>query len=231
MRLTFKVQSLRFKAAAHLCVALVTTVIATHGATTNSVQTTNLVAAKTNAPANVSTNATTGIDFPSFKIINERNIFSANRSGRVVSRGPTRQPTKVDTFTLVGTIDYSKGMFAIFDGSSSSLRKTVKVGDSIADFKIADVDLDHVTITTTNGADTVLHVGSQMRRVDEGDWAPGTGPTPQVAKTSEPKDSDAPAAADKNSDSSDDPAPSADTSEILKKLMQKRKAEVKNESE
>jgi hypothetical protein len=231
MRNKFKVQSLRFKVALRLCAfASICTVVSSQAATTNTVQVTNAPA------ATASTNANNGTDFPSFKIIADRNIFSANRSGRI-SRGPTRKPTKVDAFTLVGTIDYSKGLFAIFDGSSSSFRKTVKAGDSFAGFKIADVDLDHVTIATTNGNDTVLHVGSGMRRVDDGDWTVGSGPAPAITKSAEPKENaDEPAAAavadtNNNSESSDEPAPSAGGSDVLKKLMEKRKAEVKNEPE
>jgi hypothetical protein len=208
--------------------ALLSSALVAQAVTTNTVQTTNTpaVAATTN------TNVNNGTDFPSFKIIAERNIFSANRSGRAVSRGPTRKPTKVDVFTLVGTIDYSKGMFAIFDGSSSSFSRSLKVGDSLAGFKITEMDLNHVTISNTNGADTVLHVGSQMGRVDEGEWAPGSGPVPhQVTKAPAPKEDPDAAATETNSDSSDEPAPSAETNDVLKKLMQKRKAEVKNESE
>jgi len=207
--------------------ALLSSALVAQAGTTNAVQTTNtpVVAATSN------TNVNNGTDFPSFKIIAERNIFSANRSGRVASSGPTRKPTKIDVFTLVGTIDYSKGMFAIFDGSSSSFSRSLKVGDSLAGFKITDMDLDHVTLVNTNGADTVLHVGSQMRRVDEGEWAPGSGPVPQVAKAPAPKENTDAATTEANADSSDEPAPSAETNDVLKKLMQKRKAEVKNESE
>jgi hypothetical protein len=234
MNAEFKVKCLRFKVATH-CAALVLAFSA-GAATTNSVPGTNAAVATANTTSatntTTNTNAISGTDFSSFKIITERNIFSANRSGRVSSGGPNRKVTKVDSFTLVGTVDYSKGVFAIFDGSSSSYRKTVKMGDSFAGFKIKDVDLDHVTIGTTNGADTVLHVGTQMRRVDDGEWAIGTGPAPQIAKTSAPgDDSEGPKAADSDSENSKEPAPSADTSDVLKKLMQKRKAEVKNESE
>ncbi|MDB6057957.1 MAG: hypothetical protein JWO95_1801 [Verrucomicrobiales bacterium] len=221
----FKVQNLRFKVFSLGCVFAVLASVSGKAATTNTVQ-------STNAPAPTSTtNPATGTDFPSFKIIAQRNIFSANRSGRVAS-GPTRKPTKVDTFTLVGTIDYAKGMFAIFDGSSGLFRKTLKVGDSLAGFTITDIDLDHVAIATTNGADTVLRVGTQMRRVDEGEWAVGSGPAPQIAKaTSESTDEKADAApSGEKSDGSDEAPPSAETNDILKKLMQKRKAEVKNEA-
>jgi hypothetical protein len=214
-------EPLRLCALVLLCFAL-----SSAGATTNSVE-------KTNAPAAAtSTNTYSRTDYSSFKVIADRNIFSANRSGRV-SRAPTRKPMKVDTFTLVGTVDYSKGMFAIFDGSSSSFSKTVKVGDSLAGFKVTDVDLDHATIATTNGAPIVLHVGSQMRRVDDGEWAVGIGPAPTVAKAASKESGDEPATAstNNNSESSDEPAPSAADNDVLKKLMQKRKAEVKNESE
>lgn len=213
-----------------LCVAVLTCIgIGVDAATTNSVPITNAPT----AAAAVSTNTNNRTDFSSFKIITDRNIFSANRSGRVASRGSTRKPTKVDTFTLVGTVDYSKGLFAVFDGSSSAFSKRVKTGDSIAGFKVSDVDLDHVTIASTNGASTTLRVGSQMRRIDDGEWALGTGPAPVVAKAESKENTDetSSAGSSTNSESSDEPAPSAGDNDVLKRLMQKRKAEVKNESE
>jgi hypothetical protein len=216
------------KTAAALCAgAVLSWALTARAATTNNVQTTNAAA----PVATGNTNANTGTDFQSFKIIAQRNIFSANRSGRVTSSGPTRKPTKVDSFTLVGTVDYAKGMFAIFEGSSSSFRKTLKVGDTFAGFTITDIDLDHATIANTNGVETVLRVGSQMRRVDDGEWGVSSAPAPTLAKSTPPADekSDATSSDDK-SDSSDEAPPSAETNDILKKLMQKRKAEVKHES-
>lgn len=222
----FTVQSLTFKVAALFVVgALCLTSGRAATATTNSLANTNATSSAT------ATSANTGTGFSSFKIIADRNIFSANRSGRVAS-GSTRKATKVDTFSLVGTIDYSKGMFAVFDGSSGSYRKTMKVGDSIENFKVTDIELDHVTIANTNGVETVLTVGSQMRRVDGGEWARGTGPTPEVAKASTSSGDKSEAAPDENnSDNSADAAPSPETNDVLKRLMQKRKAEVKHESE
>jgi hypothetical protein len=224
----FKVFTLRFEV---ICALALCCGFAAGAATTNTVQTTN-------APASVSatkTNRVNGNDFSSFKIIADRNIFSANRSGRVASNGPVKKPTKVETFTLVGTVDYSKGRFAVFDGSSSSFRKTVTIGDSFAGFEIADVDLDHVTFTTTNGTQTVLNMGAQMRRVDDGEWTSGSGSTPSIAKSSSSSSSDdteTTTKSENNSEtSSDEPAPSAADNDVLKKLMQKRKAEVKHESE
>lgn len=219
----FKVQSLRFKVATLVAAAafcLTNSRAAT--TTTNSVETTNAPVANTN----------TGTGFSSFKIIADRNIFSANRSGHASSHGPTRKPTKVDTFALVGTVDYAKGMFAIFDGSSSSFRKKLKLGESFGDFKVTDIELNHVTIASTNGTETVLNVGSQMRRVDDGEWTRGSGPTPEVAKASSSSSDKADAAfVESNSDNTEDAAPSPETNDVLKRLMQKRKAEVKHESE
>jgi hypothetical protein len=223
----FKVRGLIFNVAALVALmALCLTQSYAATATTNSV-------ANTNASSTaVSTNTNTGTGYSAFKIIADRNIFSANRSGRVSSRGSTRKPTKVDTFTLVGTVDYSKGLFAIFDGSSSSFRKTLKLGDAFGDFKITDIDLEHVTIANTNGAETVLRVGSQMRRVDNGEWERGSGSTSQVSKATESSGDKADAAlVEDNSNNTEDSAPSAGTDEVLKRLMQKRKAEVKHESE
>jgi hypothetical protein len=177
------------------------------------------------------TNAVSSTDFQSFKIISERNIFSSSRSGRVSRSGPVVKPKKIDTFTLVGTVDYSKGLFAIFEGSSSSFKKSVKVGDTFAGFAIKDIALDQVTIGTTNAPDSVLHVGSQMRREDEGDWHPGSGAAPSVAKAEPTSHADTAAAETDSIPPSDEAPPSAAENDVLKRLMQKRKAEVKHESE
>ena len=60
-----------------------------------------------------------------FRIVSERNIFNANRSGGQV-RLATRRPARVESFTLVGTMAYEKGTFAFFEGSSSEFTKAVK---------------------------------------------------------------------------------------------------------
>jgi len=142
---------------------------------TNGVaQTTNTVAALTHAPANEARETTQveapsqGISEPSFRIIGDRNIFNANRSGGTV-RLSSRRPSRVESFTLVGTMAYEKGVFAFFEGSSSELTKVLKLEGVIAGHKLVDIFANSVKFEA-DGKEIELAVGSQLRREDEGAW-------------------------------------------------------------
>ena len=167
------------------------------------------------------TNSVSGTDFPSFKIIAERNIFNPSRSGRAVAVANPPKPVKVDTFTLVGASSSEAGRFAFFDGSSSEFRKVVKPGDSFAGFKIADVSWNRVKLVSANGTPMEMAIQSQMKRLDEGEWSFNASPEPIVNSSAEPT-----ATGGGTSES----ASSGSESDILKKLMQKREEELKNEA-
>ena len=68
-------------------------------------------------------------DYAQFsRVITDRNIFDPNRYSHS-SPGAAAYRPKVaraaPAFTLVGTMQYEKGMFAFFDGNNSDLRKDV----------------------------------------------------------------------------------------------------------
>ncbi|MCI0539034.1 MAG: hypothetical protein L0Z50_27825 [Verrucomicrobiales bacterium] len=159
------------------------------------------------------THAPPRLDYAAFKIINERNIFNANRSRRSSREGRgDRRQTKVDTFSLVGTMSYVKGDFAFFDGTSSSYRKALKTHDKIAGYKLVDV-LPNAVKLETNGKIVELPIGAQMRKEDEGAWELVASP---IAATS--------GSAEANPDASSD-AESGGENDVLKRLLQKRAAE------
>src|SRR5439155_21439289 len=84
-----------------------------------------------------STNSPARVDYQTFRLISERNIFDPNRSSR--SGGVRRsRPTITKSFALVGTLSYEKGNVAFFVGTDSSYRKDVETGDVIAGSKIAE---------------------------------------------------------------------------------------------
>src|SRR5438045_3110831 len=62
----------------------------------------------------------------SFNIIQTKNIFNPNRYRR---ENFTNQPvrTRLNAFALVGTMSYSKGKFAFFDGTSSEYKKVLEL--------------------------------------------------------------------------------------------------------
>src|SRR6185295_14407327 len=94
--------------------------------------------AATNGPPPRVESSSQGIGESVFRIIADRNIFNANRSGGQV-RLESRRPTQVESFTLVGTMAYDKGTFAFFEGSSSEFTKAMKANSVIAVHKLVDI--------------------------------------------------------------------------------------------
>jgi len=182
------------------------------------------------------TNAPSPFSYNSFEIIPQRNIFNQNRSGR--SRGFTRNRSerrvRSDSFALRGTMNYEKGWFAFFDGTSSDYRKAVQPSDSIAGFKVTSVGPDSVKLDA-NGKQIELQIGMQMKRPDGGEWQMASGSEPmdtasstnsagETNSTVEPEGDDSP------STEAPAPASSGGESDILKRLMQKREQEVNSEA-
>jgi hypothetical protein len=118
------------------------------------------------------TNAPARFDENSFRIISDRNIFNPNRfarsSGRTRSES-SRPASRVESFTLVGLMQYEKGVFAFFDGTNPGYRKTLEGDGSISEFKIAGLTPEQVQLVAGTNEFT-LRVGMQVRREDEGDW-------------------------------------------------------------
>jgi hypothetical protein len=160
------------------------------------------------------TNRPVKADYAAFKIVNERNIFNANRSGGPVrqSRGP-RNSSKVDAFRLVGIMEYDKGAFAFFDGTSSDYKKALQTQGKIAGYTVTNVAPTTV-ILATDGKQIELHVGMQVRREDSGEW--------QVAASEDlPASSGSSPAASEGTDSDS----GAEVSDVLKRLMQQKEKE------
>lgn len=165
------------------------------------------------------TNAPSGADFRSFRIISERNIFNASRSGQRPSRGGRGQrAAKIDYFKLLGTMSYEKGRFAIFGGSSAQFRKTIQPQEFISQYKVADIGPSSIKLTTTNGQVIEMRVGMQIRRQDNGPWA--------VSNLPEPAPESAVASASSTTSENSPTGSSGAENDVLKRLMQKREQEL-----
>jgi len=156
----------------------------------------------------------------SFKIIKERNIFDPYRSPRNIgttTHTPNRSPT--DAFALVGTMSYTKGRFAFFNGPSSQYKQVLEPGGNIAGYTVKEVAQDSVTLTA-NGKDFQMAVGAQMRKVNSKWQLSG-----HIIEESVPDETNGEAAA---VESSALPAGvSGDAAAILKRLMDQRQQESK----
>ena len=118
------------------------------------------------------TNAPSRFDYESFRIISERNIFDANRSprgGRNRRDRSTDRSIKTESFALLGTMSYEKGIFAFFDGTSSEYRKARTAMDTIAGFKITEISPNLVKLEG-NGTNIEMTVSMQMKKEEEGEW-------------------------------------------------------------
>lgn len=161
------------------------------------------------------------LDYSAFKIIVDRNIFDPNRYPHRAGEPRVRSaPKTVDSLSLVGTMSYEKGWFAFFDGSSSEYKKVLKLTDTIAGYKVAEIEPDAVKLVVgTNRLE--LKVGVQMRREDEGAWLV-TGQSGSYLASPTTTSTNAVAA---TASAGPDAASSAAESDIIKRLMQKRQQE------
>lgn len=172
-------------------------------------------------------------DFASFsRFITQRNIFDPNRyprdsqTPRPAVYRPTRAQRSTPAFTLVGTMSYQKGMFAFFDGNNADLRKVLSESGGIAGYTVTEITLTGVRLQTADKKETVqMKIGEMMRQ--EGDhWLPvGQG---ELSADTGDAESAVPAATENTSpDAGSPPSPALEGNDILKKLMQQRKQELK----
>jgi hypothetical protein len=186
----------------------------------NAFSTNRIAAESTNSITLTPTNdvrpvVTNRFSLEAFRIIPERNIFNPNRTARSAKADqPPEKVVKVETFSLLGTMAYEKGRFAVFDGSSRSYKKVAPVSESIAGYKVSDIQQNFVTLEK-DGKSIQLNVGQQMKREDEGEWT--------VSAVAGILKSDS----SSNSSSSTSSPSSGEDNDILKRLLQKREQELK----
>jgi len=127
--------------------------------------------APTALPAAVSTTSTppAAQDYSAFKLITDRNIFNSRRYARSSGRQERASVARYDTFTLVGTMNYEKGPFAFFEGSSSEYRKVLQPSGTIAGYTVTGIAPSFVKLASGTN-ELQLRVGMQMRRPEQGEW-------------------------------------------------------------
>jgi hypothetical protein len=160
--------------------------------------------------------------FDAFRLIVDRNIFNPNRSGRSSRSADEAPAVRTDTIAFVGTMDYDKGVFAIFDGSEAGFRKKLRAGDSVGPFAIKRVTSDSVDLEREGQAST-LKIGQQLRRPEGGEWSvSGIDLSRPDATSSRSGYLGRPAA-----DPSAAPAIPSDASDTLRRLMEQRQKQLK----
>jgi hypothetical protein len=161
------------------------------------------------------TNSVSPLDFQSFHLIQQRNIFNPNR--RRDSRGDKAPAPRPDWFTLKGIMSYEDQNVAFFDGSSSSYRKAAKIGDNIAGYKVAEITNTGVKLAASGNQTLNLHLQSQMRRQPGGPWS-------LIAQVDPSKEADPAAVSDETPASTSGGA----VDDARARLMKKREQEMKD---
>lgn len=197
-------------------------------------ETTGEKPAGTNAPAAAATNSVpaagespakaaeadsgpTSLDFSAFRKIADRNIFNSGRSARSARSGERPRVPRVESLTVVGTMAYGKGDLVFFDGSSGSYRRALKLGDTIAGHKVVAITAEQVELEA-DGKKFKLNVGGTLRREDEGPWEVSSSGVSHAVAASAPTNSSAESSG-------------GEVSDVLKRLLQKRAQEEKNENQ
>jgi hypothetical protein len=105
-----------------------------------------------------------------FQIIGTKNIFNPNRYRKDPHTTGTTVHPRVDAFALVGTMSYSKGKFAFFDGSNTQYKKVLEPGGNIAGYTVKEITQTNVTLSA-HGNDFGMAIGTQMRNQGGNKWA------------------------------------------------------------
>jgi hypothetical protein len=159
------------------------------------------------------------VDYSSFKVVVDKNIFDPNRQPQRGPRTVQRVPNRVDSLTLVGTMTYEKGTFAFFDGTSAEYKKALKLADAIAGYKVTNIAPTGVKLASgTNVMDLI--VGAQLRREEDGPWQLSSQSSSYAATPASTSTNATP-----STSTGSDPASGSAESDIIKRLMQKREKE------
>jgi Tfp pilus assembly protein PilP len=204
--------ALLFAAAAGAGVAF-----AAEAAKTSATSSAPTAAAPSAAPRPDSSVAPTA-SFDTFRSVSDRNIFNPNRTGRR-ERTTEEQPPRVDTLSVVGTMESDRGLRAFFDGSESSFRRAVRVGESVDKFKVTQIS-PHVVDLERDGKSLSIRVGQQLRRPEGADWE-------LVGEDELRREAQARAAAEAKGDPSVPPPIPAGASDIEKRMRERRMKDFK----
>ena len=163
------------------------------------------------------------IDASSFRLITDRNIFNARRSGAApFGTRETRRTPRIETVALVGTMESDKGSLAFFDGSTSDFKKALKLSATIVGYTVDNISYTGVKLVNgTNSLD--LRVGMALRREDDGEW--------QISSAGSSDFGSSRGSSSGSSSSTTSPAaateaaPSAEAGDVLKRMMERRAKE------
>ena len=114
-----------------------------------------------------------GIQFETYSLILDNNIFDSNRQDRARLEAERRRAMEnsipVDRFSLVGTMHTDGKPLAFFSGSSRDYRAVLKPNETIAGYQVTEITEKLVTLEK-DGESIEFIVGMGMSRQGDGPW-------------------------------------------------------------
>jgi hypothetical protein len=174
-------------------------------------------------PENAHAQSRGGEGYGAFRLLRSRNIFDPER--RSMQSDAPQQPrsesrsSRSNFIALTGTMVTAGKTLAFFTGSQPDYNKVIGVGDSIADFKVTQIEPTHVDLTL-GGKLINVTVGRQLPL--EGSSAAGgvatidAPPPPGSAPGAPPPTTAAPTSV----------APTTDKNEMMRRMMERRQKEM-----
>ena len=177
-----------------------------------------------------------GLAFDSFQIVVDRNIFDPNRrrqqrGGASMADPPRVQQPPDERIALTGSLIYETAnnteIIAFFEGSKAEYNATIRLGESIAGYRVAEIRTDGVKLETEN-QQIDLPVGAGLSRQVEGKWqivsasdlSARRGPESGSPETIQTRPTS-------SGDSAETKSSEGSTNDVLRKLMERRKQELK----
>ena len=108
--------------------------------------------------------------FELYRIVADRNIFDPNRRPSQPEQLSTPEESPPpDQLALIGALVNDEGAVAFFEGSRAEYSVDVKLGETSAGLRIAEIRTDRLTLEN-EGRQIELPVGSGLSRLGEGEW-------------------------------------------------------------
>ena len=163
--------------------------------------------------------------FEDFGILTARNIFDPER-GRPAPERPSRPdpPERREHVDLLGVLLYNEGAVAFFEGSDRDYSGAFKQGDKIAEYRIGAIDTSKVTLEK-DGERIGMPMQARLERHGEGKWNLEEGAAGRGDQQPPAGGETAKTTAD--SEKAGDEAGGDAESELLKKMMERRKQEIR----
>ena len=169
-----------------------------------------------------------GIEFDSFSFILDNNIFDSKRQDRerleAERRRNQQRSIPVERFALVGTMHNEGEEFAFFAGSDSDYQSVLEIDQDIAGYLVKEIKKDYVKLEK-DGEQIEFKIGMEMTRTGDDPWklienSSGNWGSPSGRSRSSRSSS-------RSSSTTTSSAPlSGDKSDILKKMMERRKQQM-----